>query len=229
MNSSSGTLFLVATPIGNLGDFSSRAIETLKAAHCIYSEDTRVFHTLAKRFGIESHVKSLHDHNEEFRSTEILAELSEGKNICLVSDAGTPTVSDPGFRVVRAIRAAGGNVSIIPGANAAIAALAISGLEPDRFQFLGFPPQKGLKRTRWIENLLNASLTSIAYESPFRIKSFLETIVSVHPERKVFIVRELTKLYEESFFGTAQAVLENIASRSLKGEFVIVVERAKEE
>ncbi len=219
-----GTLYVVATPIGNLEDLSPRALCTLKAVDVVLAEDTRSFGILKSRFGIETPATSYHDHNERERIEWVLSELQLGKSLALISEAGTPTISDPGYRVVRACRENSIRVVTIPGPSAVIAALSVSGLETDSFFFRGFLPQKPGKRLSALTEAVQADFTTIFYESPFRIVKSLEALVEINPEARVFIGRELTKLYEESFYGSAHKVLEQLKIKgSIKGEFVLII------
>jgi len=219
-------LYIVATPIGNMGDFSERAIKTLKSVDLVLSEDTRHFGKLAKHFGIEAKKVSLHDHNEASRVELVVSEINSGKAVALVSDAGTPCISDPGYRVVRACRKENLTVSTIPGACAAISALSMSGLPSDQFLFKGFVPQKSGKRESFWKDSLAAGCTVIAYESPHRISKSMKVLSERDPEREVFVAREISKLYEESFFGTCKEISDTISSRSnIKGEIVVVLSK----
>ncbi len=224
MNSTSGILYVVATPIGNLGDISERAIATLQSAELIFCEDTRVFSKLAHRFAITSPKKSFFEQNEQARVVEAVEALQSGRTVALVSDAGTPGISDPGYRLVHRCRELGIEVRTVPGPSAAIAALSISGLPSDSFFFDGFlPPKPGKKRNR-IAELLALECTIVSYDSPHRITETLEILAKDAPGRRLFIGRELTKLHEESLFGTASEVLERLADRSsIKGEIVLVI------
>jgi 16S rRNA (cytidine1402-2'-O)-methyltransferase len=222
-------LYLVATPIGNLGDITLRALEALRRADVIACEDTR--HT-AKLLGLlalpNRPLLSLHDHNEAARSNEIVHRLQQGQRIALVSDAGTPTISDPGFRVVRACRAAGLPVIPLPGPCALIAALSASGLPTDAFRFGGFLPPKSAARIRLWESLRDSHETLIFYESTHRITKALDELVAVLGDRRVIAVgREITKRHEAFHCGPAAAVRDAVASASTKGEFVVMVAKAE--
>lgn len=219
-----GTLSVVATPIGNLGDMTARAADTLRNADLVLAEDTRSFRVLADRFGITVPVQSYHEHNEQRRTREIVPRIESGERIALVSEAGTPTISDPGYRLVRACREAGIEVSAVPGPCAAIAALSVSGFETDRFAFLGFLPLKHSRRVSALRYALDCGLTTIFYESPFRIVKTLEALAALEPRREIFLARELTKIYEETLRGEAQQVLQDLSSRpKIKGEFVLII------
>ena len=215
---------MVATPIGNLGDMCPRAVEVLKAVDLILAEDTRTFSVLATRFGILTARKSYHDHNERFRSTEILERLLAGENIALVSDAGTPCIADPGYRLISLCRDRGVPVSGVPGPSAAIFALALSGLPCHRFVFEGFLPPRSGRRETLLREILERRLTTICYESPHRIVKTLEQLASIAPQARVFLARELTKIHEELISSTAAELLDLLRVRaSIKGEVVLVI------
>ena len=198
-----GRLYVVATPIGNLGDLSVRARETLASCALIAAEDTRHTGILLKAFGIGTPQISLHDHNEGMRAIEIIARLREGKSIALVSDAGTPAISDPGFELVRAVAAAGIDIIAIPGPCAAIAALSIGALPTDRFCFEGFLPARGAARRQRLKSLEQESRTLVLYESPHRVRETLEDCVAAFGEaRAATVVREATKLHETTYRGS---------------------------
>lgn len=219
-----GTLFVVATPIGNLGDMTPRAVETLKSVDLVLAEDTRSFGTLRTKFDIQTKAISYHDHNESSRIEEILKLLSEGKNIALVSDAGTPLISDPGYRIVNALRKENFTVSPIPGPSAVTAAISACGLETDKFVFLGFLPPKEGKRRTLLEQYLSLPLSIVCYESPHRILKVLELLKEIIPNRLISMQRELTKIHEEIINGTPIEVLETLKGRqTIKGEVVLVI------
>ena len=221
-----GTLYVVPTPIGNLGDMSPRAIEVLSSVDTIFAEDTRHFGKLKKSIAVDTPVLSYHEHNESARTKEALRMLQSGKSIALVSDAGTPCISDPGYRLLKATREGGIPARALPGPNAAITALSVSGFESDRFLFEGFPPQKSGKRKTFLKRALDAQTTVILYESPHRILKLLTTLQELAPERDLFIARELTKTFEEHLFGTAAELLEKLQGRSsIKGEIVLIIRR----
>lgn len=217
-------LYVVATPIGNLDDFSKRAIAILKSVDLILAEDSRHFSRLAQRYEINTTVKSYHEHNEQKRTAEILELLKQDKSVALVSDAGTPTISDPGYRIVKACRDGGIAISPIPGACAFLAALCCSGFPTNAFTFEGFLPHKPGKRKKMLEQALAREHTSIFYESPHRILKTLAAICELDPSREVFLARELTKTYEETLVGRAEDLLAEFKQRkSIKGEFVFIV------
>jgi 16S rRNA (cytidine1402-2'-O)-methyltransferase len=218
-----GTLYLVATPIGNLEDISARALRTLRECDMVAAEDTRHTGLLLRHFGISRPLISIFRFNEARRSEEILERLERGERIALVTDAGSPGVSDPGERVVRAALGRGFRVEPIPGPCALIAALTGSGLPCDEFHFAGFLPHKSGQRRRRLEALRGVPGTLVLYESPFRIERLLEELHGLMPEREVVIARELTKKFEEYLRGKAADLLARIRERPLKGELVVLV------
>jgi 16S rRNA (cytidine1402-2'-O)-methyltransferase len=219
-----GVLYLVATPIGNLEDITMRAVRVLREADAIACEDTRQTHKILDHFGISKPMVSYHEHNEASRSTELVERLRSGANIALVSDAGTPLVSDPGYRVVRAAIEAGITVTPIPGPSAALAALAASGLATDAFRFCGFLPPKKSQRRKMLEDLRGEECTLIFYEAPHRIVEALEDIAAVMGSRPVVIARELTKIHEEFLRGTAEEIRVELAGRaSIRGEITVLI------
>ena len=221
-----GTLFIVATPIGNLGDLSPRALETLRSVAAICAEDTRHTRQLLSHFGIDRPLVALHEHNEEAIAERVIERVSSGDSLALVSDAGTPLVSDPGFRVVRAARAAGVRVSPVPGACAAIAALSVAGLPSDRFTFEGFLPAKSSARRERLGRLASEARTLVFYESSHRIAESLADMCSVFGgERPAVIARELTKLFETVLDGTLAELHAQVEAddNQRKGEFVVMV------
>lgn len=218
-----GTLYLVATPIGNLEDITLRAVRVLRECDAVAAEDTRHSGQLLKHFGISKPLLSYFQFNEAKRSEEIIERLKRGEKIALVTDAGSPGISDPGERVVRAAIAAGLRVEAAPGACALVAALTASGLPTDEFHFIGFLPHKSGRRKNKLESLKTVPGTLIFYESPFRIEKLLGELAEVFPEREVVLARELTKKFEEFLRGRPAALLEMAAKRKLKGEFVVLV------
>jgi len=219
-------LILVATPIGNLGDMSSRALESLRNADVIACEDTRHTLKLLTHFSIQKPLISYHDFNEREKSNEIVALIEAGKNVALVSDAGTPTISDPGYRVVRLCRERGIRVISIPGPNAAIAALAASGLPSDQFMFAGFLPPRQSARKEFLEKLKSFTGTLIFYEAPHRILSTVDDMREVFGDRDACVCRELTKIHEEFLFGRLSEVKGRITEM---GEFVLVIAGMQDE
>ncbi len=224
---SSATLYVVATPIGNLGDLSPRAQEVLRSVAAVCAEDTRHTRPLLAHFGIDKPLVALHDHNEDGIAGRIVARLLGGESLALVSDAGTPLVSDPGFRLVRAARAAGVKVSPVPGACAAIAALSVAGLPSDRFLFEGFLPAKAGARRERLQRLASETATLVFYESSHRIAESLADMAAVFGgERPAVIARELTKLFETVLDGPLQDLLARVQAddNQRKGEFVVMVQ-----
>ena len=227
--STAGILYLVATPIGNLSDFSQRAVDTLSRVDFIAAEDTRHSRPLLDRFGISKPLVALHEHNEDSVSSRLVDRLAAGESAALISDAGTPLINDPGFPLVRLARGQGIQVVPIPGPCALIAALSASGLPTDRFAFEGFPPRTGSARRDVLQNLAGDPRTLVFYESSHRALGLLRDIEAVFPpNRKVVIARELTKLHETIVAATAAsapALLEQDPNMQ-KGEFVILIEGA---
>ncbi len=217
------TLYLVATPIGNLEDITLRALRVLRECDVVAAEDTRRTGQLLKHFGISKPLLSYFQFNEARRSEEILARLQRGEKVALVTDAGSPGISDPGERVVRAARAAGWRVEPVPGACALVAALTASGLPTAEFHFVGFLPHKSGQRRNQLEALKVVGGTLVFYESPYRIEKLLGELNEVFPERTVVLARELTKKFEEFLRGTPGELLAVARRRSLKGEFVVLV------
>jgi 16S rRNA (cytidine1402-2'-O)-methyltransferase len=215
-------LYIVATPIGNLGDMTLRAIAVLRAAGVVACEDTRVTGKLLKHFGIKARLQRLDDHAPpEVRARVI--EAARHEVVALVSDAGTPLISDPGYRLVREARAAGVTVTSVPGACAAISALAMAGLPSDRFLFAGFLPVKDKARTDTLTALAGIEATLVFYETAPRLEKSLRAIADLWPTREVAVARELTKLHEECRTGTAAALADHYAAHPPKGEIVLVI------
>ncbi|HEV2448160.1 MAG TPA: 16S rRNA (cytidine(1402)-2'-O)-methyltransferase [Candidatus Sulfopaludibacter sp.] len=219
-----GTLYIIATPIGNLEDITLRALRVLREVDWIACEDTRQTRKLLDHFGIAKPMVSYHDHNETGRAAELIAKLTTGGSGALVSDAGTPLISDPGYRLVEAAIAAAITVVPIPGASAALSALSAAGLPTDAFRFCGFLPTKSTQRRKILEQLKPESGTLIFYETPHRILEALEDVAAVMGARPVVVARELTKLHEEFLRGTAAEVQANLAARpSVKGEITLLI------
>lgn len=229
MSTAAATLYVVATPIGNLGDLSPRAQEVLRSVAAICAEDTRHTGQLLSHFGISKPLVALHDHNEEAMAERVVARLLGGESLAVVSDAGTPLVSDPGFRLVRAARAAGVKVSPVPGACAAIAALSVAGLPSDRFVFEGFLPAKGAARRERLNKLAAETGTLVFYESSHRIaESLTDMAAAFGGERQAVVARELTKLFETVLDGSLEQLLAKVLAddNQRKGEFVVMVQGA---
>ncbi|KJJ84530.1 uroporphyrin-III C/tetrapyrrole (Corrin/Porphyrin) methyltransferase [Candidatus Omnitrophus magneticus] len=218
----SGTLFIVSTPIGNLEDITLRAIRVLKEVTFIASEDTRRTKILLMAHGINTRLESFHSYSGGGKQARIIEQLLSGSNVALVSDSGTPTISDPGYSLVKECIKQKIQVTPIPGASACLAALVISGKPTDSFIFEGFLSNKDSRRKKEIEKLLQESRTVIVYESPYRIEKFLKDFYALAPEREVIIVRELTKKFEEKLRGTAKNILEHFAQEKPRGEFVVI-------
>ncbi len=218
-----GTLYLVATPIGNLEDITFRAVRTLKECDVVAAEDTRRTGQLLKHFGLSKPMLSYFQFNEARRSEQILERLGRGEKVALVSDAGTPGISDPGERVVRAAIAAGFRVESVPGPSALVAALTVSGLSTDEFHFIGFLPHKSGQRRKRLEGLRAVPGTLVLYESPYRIQKLLEELRDIYPDQQVVLGRELTKKFEEYLRGTPMELLTALQQRTLKGEFVVMI------
>ncbi len=220
-----GKLYLVATPIGNLQDITLRALETLRQVDYILAEDTRHARILLNAHHIQKPLLSYYDYNREQRTPQVLQDLESGKNVALITDAGTPGISDPGYYVVKKAIEKGITIVPIPGATALIAALAASGLPTDSFVFCGFVPRKAGKRQKLLAELADLQRTVILSESPHRVLATLEDLRSVFgAERQVVVARELTKIYEEFLRGRLAEVLDDLKARkNLKGEYVILV------
>jgi len=225
-----GRLYVVATPIGNLGDMSSRAKEILQSCSLIAAEDTRHTGALLKAFGIQTPQLSLHDHNEQFRAGDIIERLGQGASVALVSDAGTPAISDPGFELVRAAAAAGFEIIAIPGPCAAIAALSIGALPTDRFCFEGFLPARGAARRRRLQSLAGEARTLVLYEAPHRVRETLEDCAAVFGgERSAMVAREITKMHETSYRGSLRDLLAraDVDADFGRGEIVLILAGAQ--
>jgi 16S rRNA (cytidine1402-2'-O)-methyltransferase len=224
----SGELVLVATPIGNLGDLSARALDLLRRADVIYCEDTRHSRTLLSANAIPAggRLRALHEHNEVSESARVVSRVAAGELVLLVSDAGTPGISDPGSRVVAAVAGAGLRVTTAPGPSAVIAALSVSGLATERFAMEGFLPRKAgersLRYTQWSQE----ERTIVFFESPQRVSSVMVELATIFPERRVAVARELTKVHEEVLRGTVDEVARALAEREVLGEVVVVLEGA---
>jgi 16S rRNA (cytidine1402-2'-O)-methyltransferase len=219
-----GRLYVVATPLGNLEDITLRALRILREVHLVACEDTRHTGTLLRSHGITTRTTSYFEHNERWKGERILAELRQGRDVALVSDAGTPGISDPGFRLVRDARATGIPVIPVPGPSAVVAALSVSGLPTDRFLFVGFLPARSGPRRRALEALAYVRETLVFYESPVRIVPALEEMEAVLGDREAFLCREATKVHEEYRPGRLSALRTSLVDRdTIRGEIALVV------
>ncbi len=221
---SEAKLYLVSTPLGNLGDITYRAVETLKSVDLIACEDTRTSRTLLQHYQINKPLVSYHNFNERQVSEKIISRIKAGESVAVISDAGTPSISDPGFVIVRAAIEAGVSIEAIPGPAAAITALALSGLPTDAFIFYGFLPPKSGKRKQVIESLADRRETLVFYESPYKINKLVEMLLDVLGNRQVALCRELTKKFEETIRTDLDALNNLLKDRKLKGEITLVVE-----
>ena len=219
-------LYIVPTPIGNLGDITYRAIEVLKNVAMILAEDTRVTKKLLHHYDISTPLRSYHQHNEHKIIDELVLKIQMGDQMAIVSDAGTPGISDPGFLLVRKCKENGIDIECLPGATALIPAIINSGIPSDRFYFEGFLPQKKGRKSR-VETLLNFDKTVVLYESTHRILKLLKEVKEVAPSRQISVSRELTKKFKENVQGTAQQLLLHFETNSTKGEFVVVIQGNK--
>ena len=224
---SKGILYVVATPIGNLDDMTFRAVKILRDVDLIAAEDTRHSRPLLRYHGIATPVMAMHEHNEQAVMEQLLERLAAGQRLALISDAGTPLISDPGFVLVREARRRGVQVVPVPGASAVMCALSAAGLPTDRFLFAGFPPRQAAQRQRWLAELAREAETLVFYESSHRIVATLDDLVKVlGPQRQAVIARELTKLYETFLQGSVGELLERVSrdEDQRKGEFVILIQ-----
>ena len=229
-HNSDGTLFIVATPVGNLEDITFRAVKTLKEVDLIAAEDTRHSRKLLLHYDIETKLISCHEHNEADKTPGIINHLKNGLNIALISDAGTPTISDPGYKLVTGAAKEGITVIPIPGCNAAIAGLSVAGLPTDSFLFLGFLPKKKQKLQQTLEILKIQAPTLIFYESPRRVKNLITAVLNIFGDRKAFLAREITKLHEEYIRGNLSEILKKLEEKeSVKGECSLFVRGCSEE
>ena len=220
--SNKGKLFVVATPIGNLQDFTFRAVETLNSVHCIFAEDTRTSKKLINHYDIDTKLYSYHDHSSEKEIARLLDILKDQKDVALISDAGTPTISDPGYSLIRECISEGIDVVPIPGASALTAAISASGLPSDAFTFIGFlPTKKG--RQKKISSLEKLDTTLVLFESPHRLLKTLNQLKEVLGERPIVVARELTKLYEEIIRGNFGTTIKYFEAKKIKGEIVIMI------
>jgi 16S rRNA (cytidine1402-2'-O)-methyltransferase len=218
-----GVLYIVATPIGNLEDITLRALRVLKEVDLIAAEDTRHTQALLHHYGIKTPLTSYHEHNERSKAQDLVERLARGKNIALVSDAGTPVISDPGYRLV--VEALQNSIQVIPipGPSALAAALSVAGLPTDRVAFEGFLPAKKQERKIRLAALQRETRTLVFYEAPHRLKESLDDILCIFGDREIVIARELTKLHEEFLRGAVSEVIERLAERAVKGEVTILV------
>lgn len=218
------SLYLIATPIGNMEDITYRAIETMKNVEVIFSEDTRITNQLLKHFNIQKKLIASHQYNEIENKDKLLFYLSQGYDVGLVTDRGTPIISDPGYELARIAMENGYNVIAIPGVTACVAALIVSGLPPQPFMFYGFLNSKSTKRKKELEELKGIKSTIIFYEAPHRLQEMLQDLLQILGNRRCSISREITKKYEEVYRGTIEDVIAEV--KDAKGEFVVVVEGA---
>lgn len=220
---SAGSVVLVSTPIGNLGDMTYRGVEVLRNASAILAEDTRHTRKLLNHYAVKNELIAYHDHNKEAITPRLIERLQRGETLALVSDAGTPGISDPGFYLVRAAIQAGVGVTVAPGANALLPALLLSGFPTDAFVFEGFLPRKTGELERKLQTFAEETRTAIFYVSPHRLVKILGSIERVLPERTLAVVREITKIHEETRRGTATEILAYYAKRKVRGEIVLIV------
>ena len=222
MKNNIGTLRIVSTPIGNLSDITYRAIDILKGSHIIAAEDTRVSRKLLNHYDIETKMISYFEHNKFSRIKQIIATLSNGMDVAVISDAGTPAISDPSYKLIREAISIGAKIESVPGASAVLAALVSSGLPTDRFIFEGFlPPKKGRKKR--IENIANENATIVIYESKNRLQRTIKQLLDILGDRPAVICRELTKLHEQFIRGTLSSLLSSVVEQTLKGEIVLLI------
>ena len=222
MTNKLGTLYIVSTPIGNLADITYRAVEILKTVDIIAAEDTRRSRILLSNYDIKTKMISYYEHNKYQKIQKITENLLSGQNVAIITDAGTPAISDPAYKLVRQAIKVGCNIESIPGPSAVLASLVSSGLPTDRFIFEGFlPPKKGRKKR--LENLINESGTIIIYENTLRLNRTIKQILEIIGDRPAVICRELTKIHEEKIRGTLSSLLELLSSKKLKGECVLLI------
>jgi len=222
-----GVLYVVATPIGNLEDITIRALSVLKSADLVACEDTRKSLVLMRRWNISPRLLSLHRFSERKRIQAIILRLERGEQVALITDAGTPAISDPGHLLVRAVRDAGFTVTPIPGASSIAAALSVSGMDASSFVYLGFAPRRDDQRAAFFRDLVSEARTALFFETPRRILDTLAAALEILPERRMVVLRELTKRYEEALSGTAASILETFHQRdTVRGEIVVVVQGA---
>lgn len=219
-----GQLFVVSTPIGNLADITLRALKTLETVDLILAEDTRHTAKLLSHFQLKKEMLSYRDQNHSRIIDDIVARLKNGLNIAIVTDAGTPTISDPGFKLVRDVAAKGFGVISIPGASAAIAALSVSGLPTDKFMFLGFLPKSSNKRDNILQESLKLDCTVILYESPYRLRDLIKYLSKKYPGREMCVVKDITKLYEKIYRGRSMDIIDLLPNNEkIKGEYTVLI------
>jgi len=218
-----GILYIVSTPIGNLSDISLRAIETLQKVDLILAEDTRKTGTLLKSLKIKKNLLSFYEHNELARIPQVIDFLKRGQNLALVSDAGTPTISDPGFKLIREAITQGLKIESIPGASAALAALVVSGLPTDKFIFLGYLPKRSGKAIKILKTIANLDFTIILFESPKRLLKNLKLLKDLLGNKSIVVARELTKLHEEYLRGDIEEIIEHFENNPSRGEITLII------
>ena len=218
-----GVCHFVATPIGNMGDMGLRALAVIAAADVLYAEDTRHTRRLLDRYGISVPMAAYHDHNKARAVPQIVARVAAGEKVVVVSDAGMPCINDPGFTLVRGLQEADLGWTVIPGPSSTLAALVLSGFYPDRFLFVGYPPRKKGQRAKFLTEALAERGTVLALESCHRIRSTLEILADLAPERELAVCREITKLHEETLRGNAATLLERLTGPRLRGELVLLM------
>ena len=219
-------LYLVSTPIGNLEDITLRALRVLREVDFILAEDTRATKFMLKHFGIEQRIESFYDHNEDAKIPKVLRELKKGKDIALVSTAGTPTISDPGYRLVRALKKENAPVTAIPGVSSPITAITLSAIPHDKFTFFGYFPRKESDRRKALEKISQFKMTAVFLESPYRIEAFTKAVKKYLPKAKLTIARELTKTFEEVVETTAEEAETLFSKKKPRGEYVVVLRPA---
>ncbi len=224
-----GKLYICGTPIGNLGDITIRALDILKTVDLIAAEDTRHSKKLLNHYHISTKLTSYHEHNEREKSGKLLEEIKRGKNVALISDAGMPCISDPGYRLINSLRKEGVKIVPVPGPTAMTSALVISGLPTDSFSFEGFLPRKNSERDKYLDSLKNHTNTMIFYESPHRLTKTLKNILDIFGDRKLVACRELTKKFEETIGDKVSEVLDYFQKNSPRGEFVLVVDGSNQD
>ena len=220
-----GRLVLCPTPLGNLEDVTLRVLRSLRECDVIYAEDTRVTEALLRRYEIDRPMRSFHERVEAQRMRELARLLAQDKTVAVVTDAGMPGISDPGVELVRAARAAGAAIDVLPGPSALLGALVLSGFDVARFRFEGFPPRKASARRAYLETLRSEEAVTVWYEAPSRVRDLLADVAAAYPERRVFVLREYTKKFEEHIIGAAAAVKAALPDPP-RGEFVVVLDGA---